>query len=115
MSIDSVILRVLEQPTNRKGRYIALEALLKDKAVGSKLFDLGGGSALIQSFIEGISDSESVARPIADLMGKLLCSVREEMNAKAGIVDLSNPAGSKKDRRKREAASKRKREQDGSS
>ena len=110
-SIDSVILRVLEQPTNRKGRYIALEALLKDKAVGAKLFDLGGGSALIQSFIEGISDSESVARPIADLMGKLLCSVREEMNAKAGIVDLSNPAGSKKDRRKREAASKRKREQ----
>jgi len=111
MSIDSVILRVLEQPTNRKGRYIALEALLKDKAVGAKLMDLGGGSALIQSFIEGISDSESVARPIADLMGKLLCSVREEMNAKAGIVDLSNPAGSKKDRRKREAASKRKREQ----
>ena len=111
MSIDSVILRVLEQPTNRKGRYIALEALLKDKAVGAKLMELGGGSALIQSFIEGISDSESVARPIADLMGKLLCSVREEMNAKAGIVDLSNPAGSKKDRRKREAASKRKREQ----
>ena len=111
MSIDAVILRVLEQPTNRKGRYIALEALLKDKAVGAKLFELGGGSALIQSFIEGISDSESVARPIADLMGKLLCSVREEMNAKAGIVDLSNPAGSKKDRRKRERHLAREREQ----
>ena len=111
MSIDAVILRVLEQPTNRKGRYIALEALLKDKAVGAKLFELGGGSALIQSFIEGISDSESVARSIADLMGKLLCSIREEMNAKAGIVDLSNPAGSKKDRRKRERHLAREREQ----
>lgn len=110
MSIDAVILRVLEQPTNRKGRYIALEALLKDKTVGAKLFELGGGSALIQSFIEGISDSESVARPIADLMGKFLCSVREEMNAKAGIVDLSNPAGSKKDRRKRERQLARERE-----
>ena len=102
LSIDTVVNRALSQPPNRKGRYIALETLLSNGTIeGMKLLELGGGNTLITSFMEGIAQSGNLSRPIADLMGKLLSIVRNEMNGKAGIVvdaDFDN----KKKRRKKE-------------
>lgn len=98
-SLNALVCRVLAQPLNRKGRYLALEILLP--VLGAKkLLDIGGDE-LVASLVSGIGDRSHNAGAISDLLGKLLARLREEMNADAGVVDITKSLN-KKQRRKLE-------------
>jgi hypothetical protein len=77
-SFEDLVLQLLAQPSNRKGRYKALETLLP--IVGSRQIILLGGWKLMESLLEGIGDRNSHnAGTIADLWAKILSDLLEEI------------------------------------
>ena len=107
-SMDILVSRVLAQPASRKGKYIALETLLH-KVGASKLIHLAesqGTESLMESFINEIGDRGNSAGVVAELLGKILSLLREEMHKEAGI-DLHRVDESKKKRRRMEMNAKR--------
>lgn len=98
--IQGLVGRVLAQPVNRKGRYIALETLLP--IVGAKALIDSGGNQLIGSLVTGVGDRAHTAGTISALLGKILSKRREEMNEEAGLVVDEANSMNKKQRRKRE-------------
>jgi hypothetical protein len=82
--LKGLVKRILELPPNRKGKYLALDSLLPE--VGARFLIEVAGDKLIASLITGISARGHNAVAIADLLGKLLSLLREEMNKDAGIV-----------------------------
>jgi Putative death-receptor fusion protein (DUF2428) len=82
-AIQSLLSRVLLQPVNRKGRYIALEALLP--IVGAKVL-IGNSDNLVIALVDGVGDRAHTAGNIAALLGKILSKRREEMNEEYGIT-----------------------------
>lgn len=98
--IEGLVGRVLSQPVNRKGRYIALETLLP--IVGARALIDSGGNQLISSLVHGVGDRAHTAGNIAALLGKILSKRREEMNEEAGLVIDGNTSINRKQRRKLE-------------
>ena len=97
-SLNVLVKRILDQPPNRKGRYIALETLLP--LVGPKVLMEAGDGELISSLICGIGDRGDNSSAIADLLGKLLSKLREEMDTDAGKnIDLSTILNKKRRRK----------------
>jgi hypothetical protein len=82
--LKGLVKRILELPPNRKGKYLALDSLLPE--VGARFLIEVAGDKLIASLITGISARGHNAVAIADLLGKLLSLLREEINKDAGIV-----------------------------
>jgi hypothetical protein len=74
-----LLMQLLGQPTNRKGRYKALETLLP--IVGARqVISLGGRWRLLETLLEGIGDRNShSAGVIADLWGKILTDLLMDM------------------------------------
>lgn len=102
-SMDVLVSRVLSQPSSRKGKYIALDTLLY-KVGASKLLRLAasqGSECLVSSFVKEIGDRGNSAGAVAELLGKILSLLREEMHKEEGI-DLNRVNESKKERRKTE-------------
>jgi hypothetical protein len=105
-SIDMLVSRVLAQPSTRKGKYVALDALLP-KVGASKLIQLadeqGDRSALsssfIASFLTEIGRSGNSSGAVAELLGKLMSMLRVEMHKEAGIDLSKHQEGNKKERR----------------
>eukprot|EP00554_Chaetoceros_debilis_P014698 CAMPEP_0194123918 /NCGR_PEP_ID=MMETSP0150-20130528/56526_1 /TAXON_ID=122233 /ORGANISM="Chaetoceros debilis, Strain MM31A-1" /LENGTH=2190 /DNA_ID=CAMNT_0038817389 /DNA_START=149 /DNA_END=6718 /DNA_ORIENTATION=- len=106
-SIDLLVTRVMAQPALRKGRYVALDALLP-KVGATKLIVLaksqgnGSSSELIVSFLNEIGRTGNSAGAVADLLSKLLSMLRIEMHEAAGVDLCQNLQGNKKERRKKE-------------
>lgn len=106
-SIDLLVDRVLAQPASRKGRYVALDALLP-KVGASKLIELarfqgnGSSSELIVSFLNEIGRTGNSSGAVAELLAKLLSMLRIEMHEAAGVDLCQNLQGNKKERRKKE-------------
>jgi hypothetical protein len=94
--LEGLLNRVLDQPVNRKGRYIALETLLP--ITGAQALIEGGGDKLIESLVTGVADSVHAAGNIAVLLGKILSKRREELHQ--GVAQGTSI--SKKQRRKLE-------------
>ena len=100
----------------KKGRYKAIQALLP--VIGAtRIISLGGGgedigrSKYIASFVRAIAHRGSNSGNVPELLGKLLCALRCEMNDEAGISnDGDRITMNKKERRKmeKEIAKKRK-------
>ncbi len=102
-SMDILVSRVLSQPSSRKGKYIALDTLLY-KVGASKLLKLAvsqGSECLVSSFVKEIGERGNSAGAVAELLGKILSLLREEMHKEKGI-DLNRVNESKKERRKTE-------------
>ena len=102
-SMDVLVMQILTQPNSRKGKYVALDALLY-KVGASKLLEISesiGSEGLVSSFIQEISERGNSAGAVAELLGKILSLLRNEMHASAG-VDLNRDGESKKERRIRE-------------
>jgi len=106
-SIDVLVRRVLAQPSTRKGKYVALEALLP-KVGASKLIELAeaplsgssSSSSLISSFLSEIGRRGNSSGAVAELLGKLISMLRVEMHKGAGIDLCEHQEGNKKERRK---------------
>jgi len=106
-SIDVLVRRVLAQPSTRKGKYVALEALLP-KVGASKLIQLAeapsngssSSSSLISSFLTEIGRRGNSSGAVAELLGKLISMLRVEMHKGAGIDLCKHQEGNKKKRRK---------------
>ena len=110
-SIDVLVRRVLAQPSTRKGKYVALEALLP-KVGASKLIELAeaplsgslssssSSSSLISSFLSEIGRRGNSSGVVAELLGKLISMLRVEMHKGAGIDLCEHQEGNKKERRK---------------
>ncbi len=97
-SIDFLVTRILSQPSSRKGKYVALEALLP-KIGAKKMIMLSESqsdksSSLISSFISEIGRGGNSSGAVAELLAKTLSSLRSEMHRDA--------EGNKKERRKKE-------------
>lgn len=102
-SMDILVKQVLTQPPSRKGKYVALDALLY-KIGATKLLEISqciGSHDLVTSFIHEISERGNSAGAVAELLGKILSLLRNEMHLNAG-VDLHRDGETKKERRKRE-------------
>lgn len=77
-SFQNLVLRLLAQPSNRKGRYKALETLLP--IVGSRQMISLGGWKLMESLLEGVGDRNSHnAGAIADLWANILSDLLQQM------------------------------------
>jgi len=78
-AFQALVKRLLAQPSNRKGRYKALETLLP--IVGSRsMIALGEECNLMESLLEGIGDRNShSAGTIADLWQKILTDLLHDM------------------------------------
>ena len=77
-TFQDLVKRLLAQPSNRKGRYKALETLLP--IVGSRQMIALGGWKLMESLLEGIGDRNSHnAGTIADLWAKILSDLLQDM------------------------------------
>jgi hypothetical protein len=74
--LEGLFKQVLEQPVNRKGRYLALDILLPYMHItgigDTKELSVNGKPLPIESFLEGIGDQGPNAGPIADLWIKIL-------------------------------------------
>ena len=102
-SIDVLVTKILMQPSNRKGKYVALDALLY-KVGPMKLIESSksiGSEDIVSSFINEIKERGNSAGAVSELLGKMLSMLREEMHKNAG-VDLQRVGETKKERRKRE-------------
>lgn len=98
-----LVSRVLSQPASRKGKYIALDSLLY-KFGATKLLhlaELHGNESLVMSFVNEVGDRGNSAGAVAELLGKILSLLREEMHKEKGI-DLIRENESRKMRRKKE-------------
>jgi hypothetical protein len=98
--IQGLVGRVLSQPVNQKGRYIALETLLP--IIGAKTLMVSGGGRLVTSLVKGVSDRGHTAGNIACLLGKILSKRREEMNQESGFVIDESASINRKERQKLE-------------
>lgn len=77
-TFKDLVMRLLAQPSNRKGRYRALETLLP--LVGARRMIVLGGWKLIESLLEGIGDRNShSAGTIAVLWEKILSDLLQDM------------------------------------
>jgi hypothetical protein len=102
-SMEILVGRILAQPPSRKGKYIALDSLLY-KIGASKLMQLAEvqeSESLVSSFVQEIGDRGNSAGSVAELLGKIISLLREEMHREAGI-DLHRAEETKKERRRRE-------------
>lgn len=84
-----------------QGRYVALETLLP--IVGATSLISYGGDELIASLVRGIGDRSHNPGTIAELLGRLLSKLLDEMNKDHGIVDTRRKMN-KKERKKAAAA-----------
>ena len=86
--LETLVGRILSQPANRKGRYLALDTLLPE--IGARgllqMSSGGGGSSpaatttrLLEDLIQGIGDFGHNTVAIADLWAKLLRKLWQEM------------------------------------
>ena len=107
VAFQDLVKRLLAQPSNRKGRYKALETLLP--IVGARnMIALGREWKLMESLLEGIGDRNShSAGAIADLWQKILTDLLQDMlaNTEAVISDplvATSDVENKKKRRKAE-------------
>lgn len=98
--LQGLVGRVLSQPVNQKGRYIALETLLP--IIGAKTLMVSGGGRLVTSLVKGVGDRGHTAGNIACLLGKILSKRREEMNQESGFVIDEGASINRKERRKLE-------------
>lgn len=106
-SIEILVGRVLSQPSSRKGKYVALEALLPK--VGAKKMimlaksEVGGSSTtLVSSFIDEIGRRRNTSGAVAELLAKMLSMLRIEMHRDAGVDLCQHQEGNKKERKKKE-------------
>jgi hypothetical protein len=95
--MENLVRRVLQQAPNKKGKYLALERLLP--VVGAEKLISYAGDTLIQSLVSGICDRGDSAGAIADLLGKLLCQLRQQMDERAGRTIRSRTLNKKERRR----------------
>jgi hypothetical protein len=113
-SMDVLVCQILKQPSTRKGKYVALEALLP-KIGASKLIDLSRSvesisstssmsSSLVSSFLTEIGRRGNSSAAVAELLAKVLSMLRAELHAKAGIDICKVEKGNRKERRKKEAS-----------
>ena len=107
VAFQDLVKRLLAQPSNRKGRYKALETLLP--IVGARnMIALGREWKLMESLLEGIGDRNShSAGTIADLWQKILTDLLQDMlsNTEAAISSplvVTSNGENKKKRRKAE-------------
>ncbi len=106
-SINLLVSKVIAQPANRKGRFIALDALLP-KVGATKLLQLAENVGneksipLVESLIQEIGRPSTSSNVVGELLAKLLSMLRVEMHEEAGIDLRQNIQGNKKDRRKKE-------------
>lgn len=96
---SELVRRVLSQPPNRKGRYLALETLLP--ITGPRiLLEADGSKRLLQDLLAGIGDLGHNTGPIADLWAKILQQLLQEMRKEKG-VDIAPVSGlNRKQKRK---------------
>lgn len=108
--IDNLVIKILSQPSTRKGKYVALDALLP-KVGASKLLELANSSAgssssaLVSSFFAEIGRRGNSAGAVAELLAKIISMLRIEMHKKAGIDLDALQDGNKKDRKKKSKVS----------
>lgn len=108
--IDNLVIKILSQPSTRKGKYVALDALLP-KVGASKLLELANSSvgssssALVSSFLSEIGRRGNSAGAVAELLAKILSMLLIEMHKKAGIDLDVHQDGNKKDRKKKNKVS----------
>ena len=118
-SIERLTKKVLKQPSNRKGRYIAIQALLP--IIGAtKLMELHNDgesdegrtngdnttSSLLSSLVHAVGNRGNNAGVVAALLGKVASTLCDEMHLHAGI-DLGITDGGNKKQRRRERIRKR--------
>ena len=87
-NLNGLVKRILDLPPNRKGKYLALESLLPE--VGARFLIAVAGDELVVTLITAITGRGHNAVAIADLLGKLLSLLREEMNEDAGIATTNS-------------------------
>lgn len=95
-NLKGLVKRVLDLPPNQKGKYLALESLLPQ--VGARFLIAVAGDELVVTLITAVTGRGHNAVAIADLLGKLLSLLREEMNEDAGIV-TTRPLNTKERRK----------------
>lgn len=114
-SMDNLVCKILQQPSTRKGKYVALEALLP-KIGASKLFNLsksieksdtGSSSScccfLVSSFLSEIGRRGNSSAAVAELLAKVFSMLRVEMHSEAGVDICRIEQGNRKERRKKES------------
>ena len=70
----AIVARVVKQPFNCKGRYVALSALLQ-KVGPTSLLAAAGGEALVGSLFAAAAADMSVAGPAVTLLSHLLAAL----------------------------------------
>ena len=102
-SIDSILERVLQQPPNCKGRYLALETLLPETSAKRIMTS----QTVLDDLISGIGDSGHNTVVIADLWAKLLRALLKELAEDVGVSALPEAGRlpNRKERRKLKASS----------
>ena len=94
---SKLVTRILAQPPNRKGRYLALDSLLP--ITGAKcLIEADGSKRLLKDLLAGIGDSGHNTVAIADLWAKLLQLLLQEMKLERGIEIVPEKTPSRKQR-----------------
>jgi hypothetical protein len=115
-SMDNLVCKILQQPSTRKGKYVALEALLP-KIGASKLFHLSKSieksdddstsssccCSLVSSFLSEIGRRGNSSAAVAELLAKLFSMLRVEMHSEAGVDICRIEQGNRKERRKKES------------
>lgn len=85
-SLEELLNRLLAQPPNRKGRYLALEKLLPLIGASSLLRSILPSKTLLQDLLDGVGDHGHNTSVMADLWAKLLQQLLNEMKRQAGTL-----------------------------
>jgi hypothetical protein len=74
--LEELVKKILQQPANRKGKYLALDILLPFIPANQRSFEF-------ELLLEGVGDRGSNTGPIADLWKKLVLHLWEQVNETA--------------------------------
>lgn len=112
-SMDDLVCNILQQPSTRKGKYVALEALLPkigasklirlSKSMENDAFASSYSSSFVSSFLLEIGRRGNSSAAVAELLAKVFSMLRVELHSDAGIDICRIEQGNRKERRKRES------------